>query len=80
MFAGKREAVEELPKRGPGRAKKAKVEEIERDEVLESVSLLQQQPGAYGEVVVTKMSRRVSRSGEACNHWSCCSLYCCLNK
>ena len=59
LFAGKREAVELPPKRGPGRPPKKK-EEVEEqpDELVEALRAIPDQPEAYDEHLRVKHRKR----------------------
>ena len=60
LFAGKREAVELPPKRGPGRPPKRKREEEDEqpDEVLEALQSIPDQPEAYDERLRVRHRKR----------------------
>ena len=59
MFAGKREAVELPPKRGPGRPSKVRKKEEEEDEVLEALQSRPDGHEAYDEQLRSRRKRKV---------------------
>ena len=60
LFAGKREAVELQPKRGPGRPPKVRKKEEEEDEVLKALQSMPDGHEAYDE----QLRRRRKRKAE----------------